>query len=416
MEFNCLALNQIASSINEKISISDISTQNYISTENMIVNKAGIEEASKLPNSKKVNFYRKNDILISNIRPYFKKIWQATNDGGASADVLIFRANQDYINEEFLYYFLSQDLFFDFMMQTSKGTKMPRGDKNAIANYKVKFPKNLFYQRRVASIGKTIDDKIKMNKEIIANLEELSQTLFKRWFVDFEFPSDKDISHKSGKTQFVDSLPIGWIRTRADSIYSINIGKTPPRKLRDLFSDHEGEKWVSISDMKEKGPYLFDTKEYLNPKAVKEYRVKVAPENSILLSFKLTIGRVKIAHTDLTTNEAIAHFIQTDKSPSHEYTYLYLKYFNYNELGNTSSIATAVNSKIIKAMPILVPDIKTLTKFQEIISPLFNSIRSYQLQNKNLIELRNTLLPKLISGEIELPDELEVDEHAELLQ
>ncbi|WP_250130325.1 restriction endonuclease subunit S [Jeotgalicoccus sp. WY2] len=194
------------------------------------------------------------------------------------------------------------------------------------------------------------------------------------------------------------------------------MGKTPPRKLRDLFSDYEGEKWVSISDMKEDGPYLFDTKEYLNPKAVKEYRVKVAPENSILLSFKLTIGRVKIAHTDLTTNEAIAHFIQTDKSPPYEYTYLYLKYFNYNELGNTSSIATAVNSKIIKAMPILVPDIKTLTKFQEIVSPLFNSIRSYQLQNKNLIELRDTLLPKLMSGEIELPDDLEVDEHAKLLQ
>src|SRR5699024_10861351 len=234
MEYNCLSLNKIADSITEKISIDDISTLNYISTENMIVNKAGVEEASKLPNTKKVNFYRKKDILVSNIRPYFKKIWQADNDGGASADVLIYRANQNYIDEEYLYYFLSQDSFFDFMVQTSKGTKMPRGDKNAIANYEVSFPKNIVYQRKVASIGRTIDEKIKLNKKTIANLEDLSRTLFKRWFVDFEFPDEEGNPYKSSggvmKQEGDSSIPIDWDIKSLETIMEITSGKRPKSK------------------------------------------------------------------------------------------------------------------------------------------------------------------------------------------
>ena len=107
-------------------------------------------------------------MLVSNIRPYFKKIWHADNEGGCSNDVLVFRA-KDGIDSDYLYYVLANDEFFDYSMATSKGTKMPRGDKNAIMEYEVPaFP--LSIQRRIASLLKAIDGKIAINSEINENL------------------------------------------------------------------------------------------------------------------------------------------------------------------------------------------------------------------------------------------------------
>ncbi|EGQ0368063.1 TPA: restriction endonuclease subunit S, partial [Staphylococcus pseudintermedius] len=131
-------------------------------------------------------------------------------------------------------------------------------------------------------------------------------------------------------------------------------------------------------------------------------------KDSVLLSFKLTIGRVKLTNKELTTNEAIAHFYSSNINKL--YTYLYLKNFEYGYLGNTSSIATAVNSKIIKKMPILVPEQKVLKRFINIAEPFMNRINIIQNENIELNQLRDTLLPKLMSGEIEIPDDIEVNE------
>lgn len=124
-------LEQICSLASGKLEIKSLTANNYISTENMLENRGGVKQASSLPTSKTVSEFKKGDILISNIRPYFKKIWLASFDGGRSNDVLCFRGINK-ISSCFLYCLLNRDEFFDFMMQTSKGAKMPRGDKQAI--------------------------------------------------------------------------------------------------------------------------------------------------------------------------------------------------------------------------------------------------------------------------------------------
>ena len=126
-------LSELAFYSTEKIEIDKVDESNYISTENILPNKSGICLADKLPQIKKVNAYKNGDILISNIRPYFKKIWFANRDGGHSADVLNFRSKEG-VSNRFLYALLFQDSFFNQMVLSSKGTKMPRGDKNAIMN------------------------------------------------------------------------------------------------------------------------------------------------------------------------------------------------------------------------------------------------------------------------------------------
>lgn len=185
--------------------------------------------------------------------------------------------------------------------------------------------------------------------------------------------------------------------------FDISIGKTPPRKNQEYFSNNsDNNLWVSILDMKSSGIYINKSSEYLTDEAIKKCNIKIIPKNTLLLSFKLTIGRIAITYLDkTTTNEAIAHFL-TDKKGATEYLYCYLKKFNFNTLGSTSSIATAVNSKIIKEMPFIVPQEKDLENFYNLVKPLFENIKNNQIASEKLINLKNYLLPRLMNGEIDV--------------
>ena len=153
-----MILSDICSYRSEKVKTSQLSINNYISTENMLPNKMGIEKATNIPSAEYTPRFYKDDILISNIRPYFKKIWQANIDGGCSTDVLVFK-NKHNIDPIYLYYILSDDNFFNHAMATSKGTKMPRGDKLAIMNYSVP-DFDLNSQIKIGRILRNFDDKI----------------------------------------------------------------------------------------------------------------------------------------------------------------------------------------------------------------------------------------------------------------
>ena len=204
-------LREIAEYVNIKINSNNLSLNNYISTENMLPDRKGISMSSNIPNNN-VNKFLKNDILISNIRPYFKKIWFAIFEGGASNDILVIRGNNK-VNSKYLYYLLSTDDFFDYNVKGSKGTKMPRGDKEHIMNYEFNLP-SLKEQKRIVDILTSLDDKIELNNQMNQTLEEIASLLYKRWFVDFEFPDDKGNPYKSSGGEMVDSelgmIPKGW--------------------------------------------------------------------------------------------------------------------------------------------------------------------------------------------------------------
>ena len=136
---NKITLGEVSNYSTEKISIDVIDRNNYVSTENLLPNFGGKKIASGIPTSNKVNSYLEGDILVSNIRPYFRKVWFANQNGGASNDVLVIRPNNN-IDRSFLYYSLANNDFIDFVMSGAKGTKMPRGDKNHIMTYQLQLP------------------------------------------------------------------------------------------------------------------------------------------------------------------------------------------------------------------------------------------------------------------------------------
>lgn len=191
---------------------------------------------------------------------------------------------------------------------------------------------------------------------------------------------------------------------RADEYFDISIGKTPPRKEPQCFSHNPSDvTWVSISDMGSCGIYISSSSEQLTAEAVERHNVKIVPDNTVLLSFKLTVGRIAITDGEMTTNEAIAHF-KTDNKAINEYLYCFLKRFNYQTMGSTSSIATAVNSKIIKGMHFVVPTDSELTEFHEFAASMFDLIKSNMKGIEELTSIRDTLLPRLMSGELDVSD------------
>ncbi len=129
-------LSDICTFADGRIAVADLDLTSYISTENMLQNKEGITRSAGLPTVNQTQAYQAEDVLVSNIRPYFRKIWYADRDGGCSNDVLVFRAKEN-VYPNFLYYLLSDNTFFDYATATAKGTKMPRGDKGAIMRYEV---------------------------------------------------------------------------------------------------------------------------------------------------------------------------------------------------------------------------------------------------------------------------------------
>lgn len=303
--------------------------------------------------------------------------------------------NTDKVDPKFLFYSICKRDFASMNV----GSAVPSMTVNILNDIQISYPKNIEDQRRIASILSSLDRKIELNNKINADLEEMAQAIFKNWFVDFE-------PFKDGK--FVDSelgmIPEGWKVGRADDFYQINIGKTPPRKEHKWFSTNPADKiWVSIANMGNSGIFISDSSEYLTKEAVDRHNIIMVPRNTILLSFKLTVGRVAIADKELTTNEAIARFILSDDKYM-EYLYLYLKNFDYNSLGSTSSIATAVNSKTIKGMQMLQPSDKIIDAFHIQVNPIFEKIRSLTKESSRLSLLRDTLLPRLMSGELEVPE------------
>ena len=157
-------LSNICTLTDGRIAVMDLNLNNYISTENMLPNKEGITRSAGLPMISQTQSYQSNDVLISNIRPYFRKIWLADRNGGCSNDVLVLRAI-DKVYPRYLFYLLSEDKFFDYATATAKGTKMPRGDKNAIMRYEVPdLP--IYEQIEIANTLSVLDARIAVSKTI----------------------------------------------------------------------------------------------------------------------------------------------------------------------------------------------------------------------------------------------------------
>ena len=396
-------LGDVATTTTTKISCSDI-TSNYISTENMLPDKGGIVAASSLPNLGNVSIYHKGDVLVSNIRPYFKKIWHATVDGAASNDVIVFHANEG-VNSRYLYYTLADDNFFAYVMTGAKGTKMPRGDKKQMMLYPVFCPP-LEEQKRIAEILGSLDDKIELLQKQNKTLEDMAKALFKSWFVDFDVVRAKqkglpkaDIMREYHLTEelydlfpssFADSplgpIPSGWeVKTLGDVVVCHDSKRVPlsNRERSEKQGPYPYYGATSIMDHVEN--YLFDGIFLL----LGEDGSVVKPDGTPFLQY--VFGKIWVNNH--------AHVLQGKGNIRTEYLYLFLSDVQIQPYV-TGAVQAKLNQKNMNSIPLCVANEEIIKIFQGNIDIVFTKIRANLKQIQTLTELRDTLLPRLISGKI----------------
>ena len=364
-----------------KIEVANLDEATYISTENMLPNRGGVVPASGLPTIESTQAFAEGDVLVSNIRPYFKKIWQATFSGGCSNDVLVFRAKNG-IDKDFLYYVLSDDQYFNYATATSKGTKMPRGDKVAIMQYIVP---NVSHEEqcKIASILRAIDQKIQLNKEINHNLQQQARAIYREWFVDFApnggiMPTD----WKLGRLKDILRLKRNAIRGGDEPLLPyLPIDVIPMNTFALTEFRPNAEAQSSL--------ITFDTDDIvIGAMRVYFHRVVLAPCRGITR----TTCFVLAPHD---SDYFAFGLLCCDQDSTIEYA---------QTTSKGSTMPYAVWDGGLGDMEIVIPPREIAQKFNDIIKPMLRQIQASYFENINLRNMRDSLLPKLLSGEIDVSE------------
>jgi len=375
MKWENYQLKDIANYWNGKVEASGLDSKNYISTDNLVPDRGGVVDSNYVPISGNVTSYSENDILISNIRPYFKKIWFADKQGGCSNDVLVFRANET-VEPLFLYYQLSKDAFFDDMVAGSNGTKMPRGNKTSIMDFKLQIPP-LPTQRKIASILSAYDDLIENNLKRIKLLEEKA-------FLRYKLIIREEKLEKHILSDFGDIIT----------------GKTPSTTIADYFGDDVP--FIKTPDMHNQ-IFIEHTDQMLSELGAKSQEKKYLPPLSLCVSCIGTAGVVGITSKPSQTNQQINSIIFYEpKNVYFFYALISQMKEQLDALGSNGSTFTNVNKNKFENMEVFIPNQQVLYEFAEGFDAPFSLILTLQKQNTKLREARDILLPRLMNGEIEV--------------
>jgi type I restriction enzyme, S subunit len=367
MKWEVYQLKDIANYWAGKVEASVLDATNYVSTDNLIPDRGGIVNSNYVPTSGKANSYSQNDVLISNIRPYFKKIWFADKEGGCSNDVLVFRAKEN-VEPLFLYYQLSKDAFFDDMVAGSNGTKMPRGNKTSIMEYKLQLPP-FPTQRRIASILSAYDDLIDNNLKRIKLLEEKA------------FASYKLIVQNEKLEEFI-----------IEELANVVMGQSP---TSDTYTDEKEDNLPFHQGVTNFSNYFVEHKIYCKAP------IKIAEEGDILFSVRAPVGRLNFTIDKICIGRGLCAF--RSKKGFQNYFYHQLKEFFFAEdvIGN-GAIFNAVTKVELMKVKLKTPSDKIQQEFEAEAQQMYNLILNLTKQNTKLREARDILLPKLMNGQIEV--------------
>lgn len=347
----------------------------HINQGDLVIN--GFGSSVKLESNK--FFFKKGDILFGKLRPYFRKVWRAQFDGVCSTDIWVIRAKSGF-DQGFLFYFFSNPIFIDRTMGASTGTRMPRADWDFLQNLKFKLP-SLEEQREIANVLSSLDYKIELLREENKTLEATAQAIFKEWFVNFNFPNAEGKPYKSSGGKMIDSelgeIPEWWSAGKYQDIVNVVTGKGI--KKEDLKSHGLYQVLGANGEIGKTDNFLFD-------------------EDLILTGRVGTLGTIYISQGRVWISDNV--LISKSKTIENFYfTYFHLRRFNFEGLnrGSTQSLITQTD---LKNVDIVLPTSEVLKKWHNLSSDLFNKIFNNNSQIQALSTLRDTLLPKLMSGEI----------------
>src|SRR5690606_38275653 len=360
--------------------------------------------------------FESGDTLFARITPCLEngKISQVkeleNGVGFGSTEFLIFRGRKGISNTDFVYYLSLSDDVRGFAEQNMVGTSgRQRVRWQAFENLILNLP-DLPTQTAIAEILSSLDDQIELNNKINQELENLAQTLFKQWFIDFEFPNEKGEPYKSSGGAMVDNelgqIPKGWeVVSFKDTIekYIDNRGKTPP-----VISD--GIPIVEVKHMSDSSIFpSLKTQKFVSQEVYENWFRAYLEEDDLLMSTVGTIGRLNITPKDEIF--AIAQNVLGLRFKKEILTQLYMFCLMRSKLFNDEinsrliiTVQASIKRSDLEKIPVVIPDYSILNNFDIQVRTLFDEISNLTKENQELTNLRDMLLPKLISGVLEVSE------------
>lgn len=393
-------LGEIADLRREKFTPNDVTSYPYIGLEHIepkSLRLNGIGTSNDVSSQKSV-FYP-NDTLYGKLRPYFQKVYSPDFKGVCSTDIFVVKPTKG-IDSKFLFYLLASDEFTSLANSGSTGTRMPRADWKHLSSTIWNIP-DLPTQTAIAEILSSLDDKIELNNKINQELENLAQTLFKHWFIDFEFPNENGEPYKSSGGEMVDSelgeIPKGWEVKSLDEVAEYLNGLALQK-----FPAQEGEDYLPVIKIRELRQGITQASDKASTEVPDKYIIQ---NGDVLFAWS---GSLMI---DFWTNGVGAlnqHLFKVTSENYPKWFYFYWTKFHLDEfIKIAESKATTmghIQRKHLTEAKVSVPNSKHLNQFNDNFENIVNAIISNREENQELTLLRDTLLPKLISGELEVAD------------
>jgi len=404
-----IQLGEVVRSVSERPSkdlekVVTINTSDVLNGE--VLNHVPIEN-KKLP-GQFIKAFNKGDILFSEIRPINKRsayIDFNSDSYVASSKLMVLRTDSKYLDPRFFYYYITSKSTLEYLQllaETRSGT-FPQIRYTEVKTLDFNLPP-IREQNFITENIDMIDNKIELNNKINKNLEAQAQVIFKHWFIDFEFPDENGNPYKSSGGEMIESelgiIPKGWeVKKIKDISKDIVLGKTPSTVDKANFGGDIP--FLTIPDMHNK-LYVDKTERTLSKKGENTQFNKTVPKNSICVSCIATPGLVSITKEPTQTNQQISTII-----PSIEYTYVYSQMKAISNkiisLGSGGTATKNLNKTQFSNIQIVVPSELSRKRYHDFTKVIFKAIKMNQKQNQKLSQLRDTLLPKLMSGEVRIP-------------
>lgn len=296
--------------------------------------------------------------------------------------------NSTIVDKKYLYWLMRSPKYQKTIAATSTGSTVHHTSPNRIYEYEFDLPQ-ISVQRKIAKILSDIEEKINENSAINNNLEQQAQAIFKSWFIDFE-PFNK-------------TMPSDWtIGTIDDLAKKVVCGKTPSTKKAEYYGSNIP--FITIPDMHGK-TYAVTTERYLSKLGANSQVKKSLPKNSICVSCIGTAGLVTLVAEESQTNQQINSIIPKDGfSPYYIYLLMQTLSDTINKLGQSGSTIVNLNKSQFGKIQVIIPALSVMIKFDKIVSPMFEKMLQNQMENLKLTSLRDVLLPRLMSGELDVSD------------
>jgi type I restriction enzyme S subunit len=346
---------------------------------------------------------KRNDILLSKDGTLGRVALVGDEQICINQSVALLRPNKR-ILPKFLYYLLLAPYYQKRMDMDSDGSVLKHIYITRVNLMEVAVPQVL-EQQSIVEILSCLDLKIELNQKMNKTLDAIGQAVLKRWFVDFEFPNEEGIPYKSSGGEMTESekgwIPKGWEVKELSSFGRVVCGKTPPKANKEFFGGDVP--FIKIPDMHDQ-PFVIKTEDTLSDEGKRYQANKNIPPNSICVSCIATIGLVSITTKESQTNQQINCIV-----PQEEFLMPYLFYTmrslkeELKDLGSGGSATLNVNTNTFASIRLIAPKTNVMKEFYRIVAPLFVKMRANLLENRTLSQIRDSLLPKLMSGKIRVP-------------